>query len=310
MKKLISIATPTFNEEGNVDELYQRILSVISKIENYNFELIFIDNASTDGTVNKIRRIIEKDKRVRLIINARNFGPLNSPFYSLLQTKGDAVIQIPSDLQTPPEKIPELISQWESGFKIVLLVKSMSDESSFMFSLRTFYYRALSKISTVPPIINATGDGLYDKVVIDAMRKIDDPQPFLRGLLVEIGFPIGEVKFHQAARKSGVSAPSFYSLYETALLGVTNHSNVPLRLMVLSGFCLSILSLLISVSFFVAKLVYWDDFDLGVAPILIGLFFFCAIQMFFLGVLGEYIIAIHTRVRKMPLVVERERVNF
>ena len=235
---------------------------------------------------------------------------MNSPFYSLLQTKGDAVIQIPSDLQTPPEKIPELISQWESGFKIVLLVKSMSDESSFMFSLRTFYYRALSKISTVPPIINATGDGLYDKVVIDAMRKIDDPQPFLRGLLVEIGFPIGEVKFHQAARKSGVSAPSFYSLYETALLGVTNHSNVPLRLMVLSGFCLSILSLLISVSFFVAKLVYWDDFDLGVAPILIGLFFFCAIQMFFLGVLGEYIIAIHTRVRKMPLVVERERVNF
>ena len=310
MKKIISILTPTFNEEDNVQELYNRVKSVTSKIRKYTFEHIFIDNHSQDSTVKKIKRIILKDKSVKLIVNSRNFGHFNSPFYGLMQTKANAAIQIASDLQTPPEVIKDLVLEWEKGFKTVLLVKSESKESSTLFYFRALYYKLLSKISNVPPIINATGEGLYDKVVLDALKKIDDPYPFFRGLLAEIGFPIGRVKLKQEKRKKGVSKNNFYSLYDAALLGITNHSTVPLRLMVMLGFILSIISFSLALLFLFAKLLNWDTFDLGIAPMLIGIFFFGAMQMFFLGVLGEYIIAIHTRVRKMPLVVELERINF
>ena len=310
MKKLISILTPTFNEEDNVIELYERIKSQTLKIKKYNFEHIFIDNHSQDSTVNKIKNIIKKDKSVRLIVNARNFGHLNSPFHGLMQINSNAAIQIASDLQTPPEVIKDLIFKWEKGFKTVLLVKSQSKESSILFYFRSIYYKILSKISNVPPIINATGEGLYDQVVLNALRKINDPYPFFRGLLTEIGFPIAKVELRQERRKKGVSKNDFYSLYDAALLGITNHSTFPLRLMVIFGFILSIISLFLTFAFLIAKLINWDTFDLGIAPMLIGIFFFGAMQMFFLGLLGEYIIAIHTRVRKMPLVVELERINF
>ena len=310
MKKLISILTPTFNEEDNVIELYKRIKSETSKIKKYNFEHIFIDNHSQDLTVKKIKNIIKKDKSVRLIINARNFGHLNSPFHGLMQIKSNAAIQIASDLQTPPKVIKDLILQWEMGYKTVLLVKSRSKESSILFYFRSIYYKLLAKISNVPPIINATGEGLYDEVVLDVLKQINDPYPFFRGLLAEIGFPIGKVELVQDKRRKGESKNDFYSLYDAALLGITNHSTIPLRLMVIFGFLLSIVGFFLAISFLIAKLLNWDTFDLGIAPMLIGIFFFGAIQMFFLGLLGEYIIAIHTRVRKMPLVVELERINF
>lgn len=310
MKKLISILTPTYNEEDNVIELYSRIKAETSKIKKYDFEHIFIDNHSQDSTVKKIKNIIQKDKSVRLIVNARNFGHLNSPFHGLMQINGNAAIQIASDLQTSPEVIKDLILKWEKGFKTVLLVKSRSEEPFIIFYFRSFYYKILSKISNVPPIINATGEGLYDKAVLEVLKEINDPYPFFRGLLAEIGFPIGKIELKQEKRKKGESKNNFYSLYDAALLGITNHSTVPLRLMVIFGFILSIVGFFLALSFLIAKLSNWDTFDLGIAPMLIGIFFFGAIQMFFLGLLGEYIIAIHTRVRKMPLVVELERINF
>jgi polyisoprenyl-phosphate glycosyltransferase len=309
MPKLISIITPCFNEVDNIDELYRRIVAVMQKLP-YDYEHILIDNASTDGTVAKIKSIAAHDKRVKLIVNARNFGHIRSPHHGLLQATGDACIVIVSDLQDPPEMIPEFIAQWEQGFKTVLAVKAESEEPSRTFFLRTVYYRLIDLISEVPLIQNATGAGLYDKVVVDIMRKIDDPYPYTRGLLCEIGFPIATVPFKQPRRKHGITKNNFYTLYDIAMLGITNHSKVPLRLMAMSGFLLSLLSLLVALGFLIAKLLNWNSFQLGTAPMLIGIFFFGAVQAFFIGVLGEYIGSIHTKVRKMPLVVELERVNF
>lgn len=309
MPKLISIITPCFNEVDNIDELYRRIVAVMQKLP-YDYEHILIDNASTDGTVAKIKCIAAYDKRVKLIVNVRNFGHIRSPYHGLLQATGDACIVIVSDLQDPPEMIPEFIAQWEQGFKTVLAVKVESEEPSGIFFLRTFYYRLINLISEVPLIQNATGAGLYDKVVVDILRKIDDPHPYARGLLCEIGFPIATVPFKQPRRKHGITKNNFYTLYDIAMLGITNHSKVPLRLMAMSGFLLSLLSLLAAFGFLIAKLLNWNSFQLGTTPMLIGIFFFGAVQAFFIGILGEYIGSIHTQVRKMPLVVELERVNF
>jgi len=308
-KKLISIVTPCYNEAENIDELCIRIANVMINLQ-YNYEHIIIDNCSTDKTVSKIKEKALEDKRIKLIVNARNFGHIRSPYYGLLQSKGDACIMIASDLQDPPEIIAEFIKKWEDGYKIVLSVKPQSAESQVMFGLRKVYYRIISKISEVPLVPNATGAGLIDKVVIDILRKIQDPYPYFRGLLCEIGYPIATVPFKQPRRKLGVTKNNFYTLYDIAMLGITNHSKIPLRLMAMSGFLLSILSLFVAFIFFVAKLAYWDSFQLGTAPILIGIFFFGAIQAFFIGILGEYISSIHTHVRNMPLVVEVERVNF
>lgn len=308
-KKMISIVTPCYNEEENIDELYQRIAAVMATLP-YDYEHICIDNASTDGTVKRIKELAAQDKRVKLIVNARNFGHIKSPYYAIQQSNGDACILIASDLQDPPEMIVEFVKKWEEGFKTVLAVKPESEESSLMFFLRKSYYRLITKISEVALVQNATGAGLFDRVVIDILRNIDDPYPYFRGLLCEIGFPIATVPFKQPRRQRGVTKNNFYTLYDIGMLGITNHSKVPLRLMAMSGFLLSFLSLLVAFMFFVAKLVFWDSFQLGTAPILIGIFFFGAIQAFFIGVLGEYIGSIHTQVRKMPLVVELERVNF
>ena len=304
-KKLISIVTPCYNEEDNIDELCERINHVMDALP-YDYEHICIDNCSTDSTVNKIKAKAVIDKRIKLIVNARNFGHIRSPYHALLQSKGDASILIASDLQDPPEIIAEFIKKWEEGYKTVLAVKPESAESPIMFGLRKVYYRIISKISEVPLVPNATGAGLFDNVVIDILRTIQDPYPYFRGLLCEIGYPIATVPFNQPRRKRNVTKNNFYTLYDIAMLGITNHSKIPLRLMAMSGFLLSILSLLVAMAFFIAKLIFWDSFQLGTAPILIGIFFFGAIQAFFIGVLGEYIGSIHTQVRNMPLVVERE----
>jgi len=308
-KKLISIITPCYNEEDNIVELCDRI-SVIMNNQPYNYEHICIDNSSTDTTVQKIKNIAINDKCLKLIINSRNFGHIRSPFYGILQSNGDACILIASDFQDPPEMIEKFIEKWELGFKIVLAVKPESEESAFMFSIRKLYYRVLAKLSEVPLIQNATGAGMFDREVIEILRKIDDPYPYFRGLLCEIGFPISTIPFKQPKRMKGVTKNNFYTLYDIAMLGITNHSKIPLRLMAMGGFLLAFLSLIIALIFLMAKIVYWDSFQLGTAPVIIGVFFFGAIQAFFIGVLGEYIGSIHTKVRNMPLVIEKERINF
>lgn len=308
-KKLISVVTPCFNEEDNINELYQRICKVM-EASSYDYEHIFIDNASTDSTVKKIKTLATNDTRVKLIVNARNFGHIRSPYYGILQSAGDACILIASDLQDPPEMIPQLIQKWEQGYKTVLAVKPESEESSLMFFVRKAYYRLISKISEVPLIQNATGAGLFDREVISILKKIQDSYPYFRGLLCEIGFPIATVPFKQPKRSRGITKNNFYTLYDIAMLGITNHSKLPLRLMAMGGFVLSFLSLLIAFGFLIAKLIFWDAFQLGTAPLLISIFFFGAIQAFFIGVIGEYIGSIHTQVRNMPLVIELERVNF
>lgn len=308
-KKLISIVTPCYNEEDNIDELCERIANVMESLP-YDYEHICIDNSSTDSTVTKIKSKAALDKRIKLIVNARNFGHIRSPYYGILQSSGDACVLIASDLQDPPEMIAEFIKKWEQEYKTVLAVKPESEESSIMFGLRKAYYRLIARISEVPLVQNATGAGLFDRAVVDILRSIQDPYPYFRGLLCEIGFPIATVPFKQPRRQRGITKNNFYTLYDIAMLGITNHSKVPLRLMAISGFLLAILSLFVALFFTVAKLVYWDAFQLGTAPILIGIFFFGAVQAFFIGLLGEYIGSIHTQVRNMPLVVELERVNF
>jgi glycosyltransferase involved in cell wall biosynthesis len=308
-KKLISIVTPCYNELDNIEELYRRVSTVMASIP-YDYEHIFIDNASTDGTVLKIKGLAAVDDRVKLIVNARNFGHIRSPYYAILQSKGDACVLIASDLQDPPEMILDFVKKWEEGFKTVLAVKPESEESRLMFLIRKMYYRLISKISEVTLVQNATGAGLFDRAVIEILRKIQDSNPYFRGLLCEIGFPIAQVPFKQPRRQRGITKNNFYTLYDLAMIGITNHSKVPLRLMTMGGFLVSFLSALVALGFLIAKILFWNQFQLGTAPILIGIFFFGAVQTFFIGVIGEYIGSIYTQVRNMPLVVELERVNF
>ncbi|WP_145491840.1 glycosyltransferase family 2 protein [Yersinia rohdei] len=309
MRKLISIVTPCYNEEANIDELYQRIINVMARLD-YDYEHIFIDNCSTDNSVVKLRALAAQDKRVKLILNARNFGHIRSPYYALLQARGDAAVLIASDLQDPPEMIEEFVKKWEEGFKTVMAVKPESEESRLMFIARRIYYRFVTRISEVPLVQNATGAGLFDRAVLDILKKINDPYPYFRGLLCEIGFPIATVPFKQPRRMRGITKNNFYTLYDIAMLGITNHSKVPLRLMVIGGALLAGFSLLAAFGFLIAKLVFWDSFQMGIAPLLISLFFFSSVQILFLGMLGEYLGSVHTKIRNMPLVIESERVNF
>lgn len=309
MSKLISIVTPCYNEEGNIEELHARVAAVMATLP-YDYEHICIDNCSTDGTVARLRKLASEDPRLKVIINARNFGHIKSPYHAILQANGDACVLIASDLQDPPEMIAEFVKKWEEGFKTVLAVKPESEESKLMFLARRAYYRLISRISEVPLIQNATGAGLFDRAVLDILRSIQDPYPYFRGLLCEIGFPIATVPFRQPRRTRGITKNNFYTLYDIGMLGITNHSKMPLRIMAMAGFALAILSLIAAFGFLIAKLFFWNEFQLGMAPILIGIFFFGAVQCFFIGVLGEYVASIHTQVRKMPLVVEAERINF
>jgi glycosyltransferase involved in cell wall biosynthesis len=305
----ISILTPCYNEEENVDELHERICAAMQNFD-YEYEHIFIDNASSDGTMVKVRALVAKDKHVKAIVNARNFGHIRSPYHGLLQCKGDAVIAMASDLQDPPERIPEFIKKWEEGYKVVIGVKTKSQESGLFYLVRTLYYKALRCLSDVPLIEHFTGFGLYDGQVIQILRQFDDPYPYFRGLIADIGFPIAKIEFNQDVRKRGLSKNNLYSLYDLAMLGLTAYTKVPLRVATMLGFLSAAASFLVGMVYLIYKLVDWQNFSLGLAPVVIGLFFLGSVQLIFLGIVGEYIGAIYTQVMHRPLVIERERINF
>lgn len=312
MKK-ISIVSSCYNEELNVDELCARVKAQMKKYKGkYDYEHILLDNGSTDKTADRLRALAKKDKHIKVIINARNFGHIRSPYYGITVAEGDAVVSMASDLQEPPELLPEFIEKWEEGCKIVVAVRSKSEETPVLRFIRSAFYNVIKRISDndVKMIKNYTGFGLYDKQVVDILRQNDDPYPYFRGLIAEIGFEKGIVTFEQPSRKRGITANNFYTLYDMAMLGIVKYSKVPLRFFTFSGFILSGLSILISFAYLILKLLYWDKFSMGTAPILIGIFFFSSVQLFALGIFGEYLGAIYTRVDKKPLVVEKERINF
>lgn len=308
--KSISIVTPCYNEEDNVTELYTRIKTVFEQLPQYRYEHLFIDNSSTDNTLAILKELAAIDQNVKIIVNSRNFGHIRSPYYGLLQAQGDAVILIVADLQDPPELINTFINHWEQDNKIVIGIKNKSQESRLMFSIRRLGYFWINKVSDIRLIKNFTGFGLYDKEVIKALHTYDDPYPYFRGMIADIGFDIKEVFYKQPQRKKGVSKNNFYTLYDIGMLGITSYSKIPLRLAALCGFFLSAVSLSISIIYLLIKIIFWNTFYAGIAPVLIGLFFFSSVQLFFIGLLGEYIASINTRVMKRPLVIEKERINF
>jgi len=308
--KLISVVTPCYNENENIHEVYQRVKVVFDSLPEYQYEHIFIDNASKDNTVALLRELAQKDPNVKVIVNSRNFGAMNSHFYAMLQAKGDAIMSIVADLQDPPELIPEFIKIWEQGNKIVVGVKPQAKESWMMFTVRKTYYKVLSKLSEHQLIDNYTGFGLYDKQIIDILKTLDDQAPYFRGIIATLGFNPVQIPYVQPLRHAGTSKHSFGMLYDGAMRGLTAHSKLPLRLMTVVGFAFSSLSFLSAMIYFGLKLYYWDQFSIGIAPVVIGLFLFSSLQLFFLGLIGEYIATIHGQVMKQPLVIEEERINF
>lgn len=309
MTKKISIVSPCYNEEGNVEELCLRVRKTMERY-SFDYEHILIDNASEDSTIKILKALAFQDSRIKIIINTRNFGYIRSPFYGLLQSSGDAAIMIASDLQDPPEILSTFIEKWEQGYKVVIGIKTQSEEFGLFYFLRSLYYSTLRKLSDIKLIDNFTGFGLYDKQVVDLLRKVDDPYPYFRGLIADLGFEYARVEFTQPRRKRGISKSNFFSLYDVALLGITSYTKVPLRLAAIIGFISSILSFLIGIIYLIYKLVDWQNFSLGIAPVAIGLFFMGSVQLFFLGIVGEYIGSIYTLAVRRPLVIEKERINF
>jgi glycosyltransferase involved in cell wall biosynthesis len=307
---LISVVTPCYNEEGNVREMVEAIRTIFAGLPQYRYEHIFIDNASHDRTPAILRELAAADRNVKVILNARNFGHVRSGYYALLQANGDAVIALACDFQDPPDLIPEFLRRWEAGARVVLGVKEASDERGVFYRLRDWYYRLLARIADIALVKQSTGFGCFDRSVIEALRRIDDPYPYFRGLIAEIGHEPSIVPFRQPARKRGISSQNFYTLYDLAFLGIVNHSKVPLRLATMVGFALAVLSLLVAFGYLVYKLLFWSQFSLGIAPILIGFFFLTAVQLFFIGIVGEYIGSIYTHVRHHPHVFEKERLNW
>ena len=310
MMKKISIVTPCFNEEGNIEELYQQIKKIMAALKGYSYEHIFIDNHSTDRTVALLRKIAKTDKNVKVIINTRNFGHIRSPFYGLLQADGDAVISMASDLQDPPNLIPDFIKKWEEGYKVVMGVKTHSHENKIVYFLRTFFYRFLQQLSEIQLVEHFTGFGLYDRQVIETLRSLNDPYPYFRGLIADLGYEHATIAYDQPLRKQGITKNNFYTLYDMAMLGLTNYSKIPLRMATILGFITAALSAMVGLFYLVYKLTDWQNFSLGLAPLAVGLFFFSSVQLIFLGVIGEYIGSIYTQVLKRPLVIEQERINF
>ena len=306
----ISVVTPVYNEEENIRALHAQIREVFSKLPGYAYEHICIDNASKDRTVEILREMACEDKNLKVIVNTRNFGHIRSPYHAFLQAQGDAVIAMAGDLQDPPALIPEFIKKWEEGYKIVLGVKTSSEESPLMFFVRKRYYDFISRLSEIELVKNFTGFGLYDRAVVEIIRKVDDPYPYFRGLIADLGFEAARISYRQEARRRGITKNNFYTLYDMAMLGITQHSKVPLRLAAMLGFVMSMVFFLIAAGYLVAKLMFWDKFPMGTVPILIGLFGFSSVQLFFIGIIGEYIGAIYTQVLRRPLVIEKERINF
>ncbi len=308
--KTISILTPCYNEEANVEELYRRVRAAMRRVGKYPYEHIFIDNHSRDNTVAVLKTIAAADHNVRIIVNSRNFGHVRSPMHAFLQTTGDAVIGLAADMQDPPEMIDEMIAKWEAGYSMVLCVKRTSKENPLMFRIRTAYYRLVQRLSSLETFENFTGFGLYDRQVVETVRSFGDSYPYFRGMIAEIGLPHFELIYDQPRRKRGVTKNNFYTLYDLAMLGITNLSKVPLRLVTFFGFLGAFLCALVAVGYFIYKLLFWNNFSVGTAPLVIGLFFLGSVQLVSMGILGEYIGAIHTQVLKRPYVVEQERVNF
>ncbi len=308
---LLTILTPCFNEQENVRELYVQVKAAMATIPDCDYMHLFADNASTDGTVDVLRELAAADKRVKVIVNNRNFGPVRSSYHAFLEAPGDAVLGVVADLQDPPELIPQFVQKWQEGFKVVIGVKQGTRDSWLMSRTRRFYYWLVGRLSSdVELVDNFTGFGLYDRDVVEQFRGTDEQYPYFRGLVSDFGYARAVIHYVQPARFRGRTKNDFFSLYDMAMLGITNHSKVPLRLATMAGFAISVISLLIAFGYLIAKLLFWDDLQLGLAPLLIGIYFFGAVQLFFIGVLGEYIGAIHTQVHKRPLVVERERINF
>jgi glycosyltransferase involved in cell wall biosynthesis len=310
MRRLISIVSGCYNEAGNVDELVSRVAKVMDTLPGYDYEQIIIDNASTDGTQEILRKLVSGNPRLKVILNARNFGHIRSPYHGMMQAGGDAVIYLASDLQEPPELIPDFVKKWEEGAKAVVAIKDSSDESPLFFAVRKLYYRLVEGLAETRTIQNFTGFGLYDRTIMEYCRSLQDPYPYFRGLIAEIGLPVERVSYHQPLRTRGFTKNNLYTLYDMAMLGITNFSKVPLRLAAMLGFVMAIMSLLVALVYLIYKLVFWYSLPVGTAPLVIGLFFFASVQLFFIGILGEYIGAIHTQVLRRPLVVEKERINF
>lgn len=309
--RLITIITPCYNEELNVREVHRRLMAVAAQIPAYRFEHLFIDNASTDGTVAILREIAVEDPTVRVIINARNVGPDRSGMHAFLQSNGDAVGSLAADLQDPPELFIDMIQQWERGFPIVAAIKNTSNENSLMYRIRTSYYKMVARLTNVRVLEHFTGFGLYDRSVVEMIRAgFPDPYPYFRGMIAELGLPIAKVFYNQKRRERGITSNNFYSLYDFAMLGVTNLSKVPLRLVIFAGFISAFISFVLGMFYLVYKLVFWNHFNVGIAPVVLGLFFLGSVQLIALGIIGEYVGSIHTTVMKRPLVTERERINF
>lgn len=309
-KKLISIVTPCYNEKENILEAYAEIKKVFEKLPLYRYEHIFMDNCSIDGTTQILRDLAKRDPNVKVIINVRNFGHIRSPYHAILQSNGNAVINYYANLKEPSDLIFEFIKKWEEGHQIVIGIKNQSQENKLMFLVRKIYYKIIKKISETDHINNFTGYGLFDKSFIDILRKFNDPYPYFRGLVAEFGSNRAEIPYYQLKRKKGKSKNNFYTLYDNAMLGFVNHSKVPIRLASFVGFSGALLSLLVAMIYLTYKILFWNEFQVGIAPLLIGLFFFTSVQFFFVGIIGEYIGAIFTHVKNKPLVIEKERINF
>ncbi len=306
----ISVVAPCFNEAKNIQSYYQRTIEALNEIGDICYEIIFIDNASTDETVKLLNDIANNDQNVKVILNSRNFGIVRSAAHAVLQAEGDAVVTMASDLQDPPEMLPQFVNRWREGYEVVVGVHPNADEFFLMKLIRNYYYKLTSKLADISLIKNYSSYGLFDKKIINEFRKMNDPYPYFRGIVSEIGFSVDTIEFIKPIRKKGKSSYNLYTLFDVAMLGITSHSKVPLRIATFLGFLFSGLSLLASFFYFIYKLLNWDSFSIGIAPIVFGLFLFSSIQLFFIGIVGEYIGFIHTRVLNRPLVVEKERINF
>ncbi|MFD1179393.1 glycosyltransferase family 2 protein [Paenibacillus puldeungensis] len=308
---IISILIPTFNEEENVIPLSNEIIRVFEEqLPNYNYEIVFIDNCSVDGTRENISRLCNQNANIKAIFNAKNFGQFNSPYYGLCQTEGDCTILMCADFQDPVDMIPEFVHEWEKGYKIVCGIKTSSKENSMMYFLRSCYYKLIKKLSDVEQIEHFTGFGLYDKSFIDVLRNLNDPSPFLRGIVAELGPSRKDIPYEQAKRRAGKTSNNFYKLYDAAMLSFTSYTKIGMRLATMVGFTFAVLSLIVGLVYFIYKLVNWNNFSTGIAPLIIGVFVIGSLQLFFIGLLGEYILNINTRVTNRPLVIEEKRLNF
>jgi glycosyltransferase involved in cell wall biosynthesis len=308
--RTISVVTPCYNEEGNVLQVYERVRALMAKLGRYQYEHIFIDNRSRDNTFAILKQIAAADTNVKVIRNTRNFGHIRSPHHALMQARGDAVIVLLSDLQDPPELLEQLIAEWERGFPIVVAIKHQSRENPLMFWIRSQYYKLVRNISSIETFEHFTGFGLYDRKVMEMVRQFPDPYPYFRGMIAEIGLPHSEVFYTQERRKAGKTKNNWFTLYDIGILGLTTLSKVPLRLATFTGFVGAAISFLAGLSYFVYKLLFWKEFSVGIAPLVIGVFFLGSMQMLFLGIIGEYIGNIFTHVQGRPHVFEDERINF